>query len=61
LKAAAGVAGAKVVAAQFLDQFLVAMDNAFAAFDLGFRRITFATLARDFKSAPFLRSQFEVA
>jgi hypothetical protein len=45
LKPTSGVARAEVVPAQFLRQFLSAMDNAMTALDLSFGREPFATFA----------------
>jgi hypothetical protein len=43
LKSASGAAGAEVVAAELLDELLVAVHDALAAPDLGLRRITLAS------------------
>jgi hypothetical protein len=43
LKSASGAAGAEVVAAELLDELLVAMHNAVAAPDAGLRGITLAS------------------
>jgi len=46
LKALAGAARAKVIATQLLGQLFGAVDNSLAAFDVDFRRISLAALAR---------------
>jgi hypothetical protein len=43
LKSASGTAGAEVVAAELLDQLFVAVHDAIAAPDVGFRGITLAS------------------
>jgi hypothetical protein len=50
LKPAARVAGTGVVPAQFLDQFLVAVDDAVSTFDLGFGWIAFAAFTGGLES-----------
>ena len=52
LKPAAGTAGAGIVATELFGQLLVAMDDAPAAFDMGFGWIAASTLA-----APFVESR----
>jgi hypothetical protein len=51
LKAPPGAAGARVVAAKFLDQFLVAVDDPDAALDARFGWIALAAFAAYFKSS----------
>ena len=50
LKAPAGLAGAGIVATEFLVQVLVAMHDAVAALDPGFRWEALAALARHLES-----------
>jgi hypothetical protein len=45
LKAPPGSAGAQIIPAEFLDQFLVAMNDAMTALDARFGREPFPTLA----------------
>jgi hypothetical protein len=52
LKPATGTAGAGIVSSELFDQFLVAVNDLVASFDLRLRRIT---------SAPFARSLVESA
>ena len=49
LKSAPGAADAEVVAAELLQQFDIAMDDADAALHAGFGRVGLPTLARDLK------------
>jgi hypothetical protein len=51
LKTPPGAAGAGVVAAEFLDQLFVAMDDPLAALDARFGWIAFAAFAAHFKSS----------
>ncbi len=44
LKPAAGIARARIVPAQFLDEFLVPVDDAVSAFHLGFGWVAFTAL-----------------
>jgi hypothetical protein len=50
LKPAAGAAWAGVVAAELLDQLLVAADYAMTALDAGFGRVAFAPLTRNLET-----------
>jgi len=50
LKSARRLARARIVAAEFFEQRLVAVDDAIAALDPGFGRETLAALTRDFES-----------
>jgi hypothetical protein len=50
LKSARRPARARIVAAEFFEQRLVAVDDAVAALDPGFGRETLAALTRDFES-----------
>jgi hypothetical protein len=50
LKSPPGSARAEVIAAEFLDQFLVPAHHAITAFYLGFRGKAFPTLATDLES-----------
>jgi len=61
LKSAAGLAWARIVPTEFLEQFLVPMDHADAALDLGFRRVAAAPLAhgRETSVRVFDRLPFE--
>jgi len=51
LKPKTGAAGARIISAKLLDQFLASVHDAVAALDLRFRRETFATFARDLKTS----------
>jgi hypothetical protein len=51
LKPETGAARARVVAAQFFEQFLVPVDHPVAAFDAGFRRVALPPFARDLKTS----------
>lgn len=51
LKAPPGIAGARIVPAQFLQQFLVSVDEAMAPLDPSFAREPAAALAHDLKSS----------
>jgi hypothetical protein len=51
LKTPPGTAGAGVVAAEFLDQLFVAVDDPYSAFDARFGWIAFAAFAAYFKSS----------
>ena len=50
LKAAAGAAGAQVVAAEFFDEFFFAVDHARAALHFGLGRIALAALTAALES-----------
>ena len=47
-----GSARAKIVPAEFLDELLLAVDDAGAAFDAGFRGIAPAALTHELKRTP---------
>jgi len=50
LKAATGTAWAGIIASDFLDQFLVAVNDTLTSFDVRFRREAASSLAGPFKS-----------
>lgn len=50
LKPARGAAGAQVVATEFLDQFLIAVDDPIASLDAGFGREALAALTGDLET-----------
>lgn len=52
LKQPPGAAGARVVASQFFGEVFVAVDDAVAFLDVGFRGEAFLTLARDLETTP---------
>jgi hypothetical protein len=58
LKPAAGAAGARIVAPQFLGQFFVAVDDAPAAFDVRFRGEASAALAGPGRESSVLQIVF---
>jgi hypothetical protein len=51
LKTPPGAAGAEVVAAEFLEQLFVAVDDPLAAFDARLGRVALAAFAAHFKSS----------
>jgi hypothetical protein len=55
LKPATGAAGAGIVAAELFAQFLVAVDDAPAVFDLGFRREASSAFAARFVESTLRR------
>ncbi|CAH1661322.1 hypothetical protein CHELA20_52882 [Hyphomicrobiales bacterium] len=55
LKSASGAAGAEVFAAEFLDGFDMAVDDAIATFNVGLGAMEPATFAHDLKRRPCRR------